>query len=54
MSDTSADKRADREEGGVGDRRVWATPTLTEHRGLAVEGGVFNPFYQEDGVYEGS
>lgn len=54
MSDKSADESPDSDEGGVGDRRVWATPTVTEHRGLAVEGGAFNPFYQEDNIYEGS
>lgn len=50
MSDKSADGDADRNESGVGDRRVWTTPTVTEHRGLAVEGGVESdnfedPFY---------
>ena len=51
MSDTSADESADRHEVGVGDRRVWATPTVTEHRGLAVGNGVVDMEYREGEFY---
>ena len=50
MSDNSAEESPDRNEGG-GDRRLWTTPTVTEHGGLVVEGGAVYSGLYEDPFY---